>query len=225
MNKPAPSPQSPATASNQSPASASKRTGILFVISAPSGAGKTSICRKILQTLPDLHQSISYTTRPIRDGERDGADYHFVTTDVFQQMVSDGAFAEWAEVHGNCYGTARASLEKAAAAGADILLDIDFQGAEQLRYSGLEGVFIFILPPGMDELRRRLDARNLDDDRVIERRMKNAAGEIAAAVKFDYLVVNDVLESAADTIMAIIKAENARTRRMVETLPEEFGLK
>ncbi|MEN8686127.1 MAG: guanylate kinase [Desulfuromonadales bacterium] len=198
---------------------------MLYVISAPSGAGKTSICRKILQTLPDLHQSISYTTRPMRDGERDGADYHFVTTDVFQQMVSDGAFAEWAEVHGNCYGTARASLEKAAAAGADILLDIDFQGAEQLRYSGLEGVFIFILPPGMDELRRRLDARNTDDDRVIERRMRNAAGEISAAVKFDYLVVNDVLESAADTIMAIMKAENARTRRMVETLPEEFGLK
>ena len=223
MNKPAPSPQNPASASN--PASATKRTGILFVISAPSGAGKTSICRKILQMLPDLHQSISYTTRPMRDGERDGTDYHFVTTDVFQQMVSDGAFAEWAEVHGNCYGTARTSLKEAAAAGADILLDIDFQGAEQLRYSGLEGVFIFILPPGMDELRRRLDARNTDDDRVIERRMKNAAGEIAAAVKFDYLVVNDVLESAADTIMAIIKAENARTRRMVETLPEEFGLK
>ena len=217
MNKPAPSPQSPA--------SASTRTGILFVISAPSGAGKTSICRKILQTLPGLHQSISYTTRPIRDGERDGVDYHFVSTDTFQQMVSDGAFAEWAEVHGNCYGTARASLEKAAAKGADILLDIDFQGAEQLRYSGLDGVFIFILPPGIDELRRRLDTRNTDDERVIERRMKNAAGEIAEAVKFDYLVVNDVLESAADTIMAIMQAENARTRRMVETLPEEFGLK
>ena len=217
MNKPASSPQSPGATS--------KRTGILFVISAPSGAGKTSICRKILQTLPGLHQSISYTTRPKRDGERDGADYHFVTTDVFQQMVTEGVFAEWAEVHGNCYGTARASLEKAAAEGADILLDIDFQGAEQLRYSGLDGVFIFILPPRMDELRRRLDNRNTDNDRVIERRMKNAAGEIAEAVKFDYLVVNDVLESAADTIMAIMKAETARTRRMVETLPEEFGLK
>ena len=195
------------------------------MISAPSGAGKTSICRNILQTLPGLHQSISYTTRPMRDGERDGADYHFVKFDVFQQMVNDGAFAEWAEVHGNCYGTARATLEKAAAEGADILLDIDFQGAEQLRYSGLDGVFIFILPPGMDELRRRLDTRNTDDDRIIERRMQNAAGEIAEAVKFDYLVVNDVLESAAETIMAIMKAETARTRRMVETLPEEFGLK
>lgn len=195
------------------------------MISAPSGAGKTSICRQILQTLPGLHQSISYTTRPMRDGERDGADYHFVTNDVFQQMVTDGAFAEWAEVHGNCYGTARASLEKAAAEGADILLDIDFQGAEQLRYSGLDAVFIFILPPGMDELRRRLDTRNTDDDRVIEQRMQNAAGEIAEAVKFDYLVVNDVLERAADTILAIIKAETARTRRMIETLPEEFGLK
>ena len=155
------------------------------MISAPSGAGKTSICRQILETLPGLHQSISYTTRPMRDGERDGADYHFVTTDFFQQMVTDGAFAEWAEVHGNCYGTARASLEKAAAEGADILLDIDFQGAEQLRYSGLDAVFIFILPPAMDELRRRHNTRNTDDDRVIERRMQNAAGEIAEAVKFD----------------------------------------
>jgi len=216
MQKPAPSPQSPATKS---------RTGILFVISAPSGAGKTSICHGILQKRPTLHQSISYTTRTRRAGEQDGVDYHFVTTEAFQEMVNAGAFLEWAEVHGNCYGTARSSLEKAAAEGADILLDIDFQGAQQLRYSGLDGVFIFILPPDMGELRKRLDTRNTDDDRVIERRMKNAVGEIAEAVNFDYLVVNDVLEEAVEKIVAIMMAETARTKRVIDTLPEEFGLK
>ena len=217
MNKPDPSPQSPEAAS--------KRRGILFVISAPSGAGKTSICREILNKLPNLRQSISYTTRARRSVERDGVDYHFVTMKVFREMVTEGAFLEWAEVHGNCYGTARNSLEQATAAGADILLDIDFQGAEQLRNSGLDGVFIFILPPDMNELRKRLDTRNTDDDQVIERRMKNAADEIAEAVKFDYLVVNDVLGKAVETILSIMTAETARTKRVIDTLPEEFGLK
>ena len=222
METPAPSPQSPANASN--PATKS-RTGILFVISAPSGAGKTSICREILKKLPNLHQSISYTTRARRSGEQDGVDYHFVTMKAFQEMVNAGAFLEWAEVHGNCYGTARSSLAQATAAGADILLDIDFQGAEQLRSSGLDGVFIFILPPDMTELRKRLDTRNTDDDQVIERRMKNAVDEIAEAVKFDYLVVNDVLEQAVERIGAIMKAETARTKRVIDTLSKEFGLK
>jgi len=217
METPAPSPQSPV--------SASKRRGILFVISAPSGAGKTSICREILNKLPNLQQSISYTTRARRSVEQDGVDYHFVTMKAFREMVDAGAFLEWAEVHGNCYGTARNSLEQATAAGADILLDIDFQGAEQLRNSGLDGVFIFILPPDMNELRKRLDTRNTDDDQVIERRMKNAVDEIAEAVKFDYLVVNDVLGKAVETILSIMIAETARTKRVIDTLPEEFGLK
>ncbi|MEJ2198470.1 MAG: HD domain-containing protein, partial [Desulfuromonadales bacterium] len=138
--------------------------------------------------------------------------------DEVTEMVDAGAFLEWAEVHGNCYGTARSSLEQATAAGADILLDIDFQGAEQLRNSGLEGVFIFILPPDMNELRKRLDTRNTDDDQVIERRMKNAVDEIAEAVKFDYLVVNDLLGKAVETILSIMTAETARTKRVIDTL-------
>jgi len=222
METPAPSPQSPASASNPAPKS---RKGLLFVISAPSGAGKTSICREILNKLPNLQQSISYTTRARRSVEQDGVDYHFVTMKAFREMVDAGAFLEWAEVHGNCYGTARSSLEQATAAGADILLDIDFQGAEQLRNSGLDGVFIFILPPDMNELRKRLDTRNTDDDQVIERRMKNAVDEIAEAVKFDYLVVNDLLGKAVETILSIMTAETARTKRVIDTLPEEFGLK
>jgi len=195
------------------------------VISAPSGAGKTSICREILKKLPHLLRSVSYTTRPRRTGEKDGEDYHFVATEVFQEMVDAGAFLEWAEVHGNRYGTARAALENVTGEGADILLDIDFQGAEQLRNSGLDGVFIFILPPNMQELRKRLQSRNTDDAQVIERRMNNAVGEVSEAGKFDYLVVNDLLEVAVERIGTIMKAETARTKRVIDTLPEEFGLK
>jgi guanylate kinase len=202
-----------------------KRKGILYVVSAPSGAGKTSICREILKQRPDLHQSVSYTTRPKRTGEEDGVDYQFVSTEVFQEMVNAGDFAEWAEVHGNCYGTTHQSLQAAAAVGADILLDIDFQGAEQLRYSGIDGVFIFILPPDMQELRKRLDHRKTDDERVIARRMENASGEIAASINFDYLVVNDTFSEAVATIRAIMRAEAARTNRMIGLLPDEFGLK
>lgn len=202
-----------------------KRKGLLYVITAPSGAGKTSICREIVKLFPDLRQSISYTTRAMRAGERDGVDYHFVTCEIFDQMVADGSFAEWAEVHGNCYGTARATLEQASAEGADVLLDIDFQGAEQLRNSGLNGVFIFILPPDMSELRKRLECRKTDDDQVIACRMENAAGEISKAVNFDYLVVNDILEQAIEKVRAIMIAESVRKDRTISALPEEFGLK
>lgn len=202
-----------------------KRQGILFVISAPSGAGKTSICREILAMVPELRQSISHTTRSMRPGERDGIDYHFVSTEVFRKMVADGAFVEWAQVHGHCYGTGRAFLEKASGEGADVLLDIDYQGAEQLRKSSLNGVFIFILPPDIGELRKRLDFRNTDDQDTISRRMTNASREIADAAKFDYLVVNDVLEQAVEKIWAIMVAEKARTERVIDALPEEFGLK
>jgi guanylate kinase len=201
------------------------RKGILYIISAPSGAGKTSICRAILTLFPNLRQSVSYTTRAVRPGELDGRDYHFVTRELFDKMVADDAFAEWAEVHGNCYGTSRATLERASEEGADVLLEIDFQGAEQLRKSGLNGTFIFILPPDMNELHKRLEARNTDNDDVIARRMANAAGEIAAAVKFDYLVVNDLLDQAVEKVRAIMLAETARADRIICTLPEEFGLK
>jgi len=202
-----------------------KRKGILYVISAPSGAGKTSICRDILKLFPELRQSISYTTRVARPGERDGIDYHFVSQEVFDGMVADGAFAEWAEVHDNCYGTACATLEQASGEGADVLLEIDFQGATQLRCSGLDGVFIFILPPDMNELRKRLVFRKTDDEKIIARRMANAAGEISESVNFDYLVVNDALDQAVEKVRAIMIAETTRTARIIDTLPEEFGLK
>jgi guanylate kinase len=202
-----------------------KDKGILFVLSAPSGAGKTSISRELLARQPGLRQSVSFTTRPMRSGEQEGVDYHFVTSTQFEQMVAEGAFAEWAEVHGNRYGTARATLQRAAEEGRDVLLDIDVQGAAQLRASGLAGVFIFILPPSMAELRQRLAGRNTDSAEIIERRMQNAVNEIREAVHFDYIVVNDDLARAVATVEAIMIAEKARKARVLADLPAEFGLK
>lgn len=199
-----------------------KNPGILFVLSAPSGAGKTSIFRELLARHPELCESISYTTRAMRVGERDGVDYHFVSREEFDRMVSEGEFAEWAEVHGNCYGTAKATLLHAE---GDILLDIDVQGAAQLRASGLEGVFIFVLPPSMAELKQRLSGRNTDSAEVIERRMVNAVGEIREAAYFDYIVVNEDLQTAIATVEAITVAEKVRRNRVVGLLPAEFGLK
>ena len=216
MDQPAPSPQPPDPRAQK---------GLLFVLSAPSGAGKTSISRELLARQPGLCQSVSFTTRPMRSGEQEGVDYHFVSAERFERMVNDGAFAEWAEVHGNRYGTARATLQSAEAEGRDVLLDIDVQGAAQLRASGLEGVFIFILPPSMAELRQRLAGRNTDSAEAIERRMHNAVSEIREAAHFDYLVVNDDLARAAAAVQAIMIAEQARKGRVLRGLPEEFGLK
>ena len=216
MTVPAPSPQSPAPR---------LRKGLLYVISAPSGAGKTSICRSILTLFPKLRQSISYTTRAMRSGEQEGRDYHFVSKETFEKMVVAGEFAEWAEVHGNCYGTALKTLTSASEAGADVLLDIDFQGADQLRKSGLDGVFLFVLPPNMEELLSRLESRNTDDEETITRRMTNAIVEISESVKFDYIVVNDILEQAVEKVRTIMIAETLRADRVLKTLPEEFDLK
>ena len=199
-----------------------RRPGIIFVVSAPSGAGKTSLCKELIDFFPSLRHSVSYTTRPIRPGERPGIDYHFVTAEVFQAMVSAGEFAEWAEVHGNCYGTALATLEAARNAGVDILLEIDCQGAAQLRQRLPQAVFIFILPPSFEELRRRLVGRNTDSPEIIERRIANARGEIRAATGYDYLVVNDDFALALDQLKAIMNAAGSRTSLVLPGLAERF---
>jgi len=198
------------------------REGILFVISAPSGAGKTSLCKEIIDFFPELRQSVSFTTRSPRSGEQEGVDYFFVSPEEFSRMVAAGEFVEWAEVHGNCYGTARKSLEGWRSQGLDVILDIDCQGAAQLKQSCSGAVFIFILPPGVDELRHRLTGRNLDAPEVIERRIRNAEGEIREARWYDYLIVNDRLEVAAEQLKGVITAERCRTHRILPTLRTTF---
>ncbi|MCF6179261.1 MAG: guanylate kinase [Geopsychrobacter sp.] len=200
-----------------------QRTGILFVVSAPSGAGKTTLCREMFDKFPDLRHSVSFTTRPKRAGEVDGIDYHFVDRSRFDVMVAAGEFIEWAEVHGNCYGTALTFLRQAAVAGADLLLEIDCQGACQIRDSIEDAVFIFVLPPDFAELERRLRGRETDSDEVIAQRLTNAQGEISQAHWYDYLVINDNLEEASQRFAAVIGAERCRTRHLSDFLNQQFA--
>jgi len=209
--------------SSQPPAPAPQRTGILFVVSAPSGAGKTTLCKELVDIFPELGQSVSFTTRPPRTGEMDGRDYHFVSDAQFDAMVGQGEFAEWAVVHGNRYGTALATLEQAYLQGRDLLLDIDCQGARQLREKVAQAVFIFILPPNAEELESRLRNRQTDSDAVISRRLGNARQEIEQAVWYDYLVVNDAVAAASRKLQAIVLAERCRTRRMRDKPIELFA--
>lgn len=197
-----------------------RREGVLFIVSAPSGAGKTSLCRELIDRFGDLRQSVSFTTRQPRDGEIDGSDYHFVEKPVFQQMVAERQLAEWAEVHGNCYGTSLQTLIDAAEQGVDLLLDIDFQGAAQLKQNYRHGVFVFILPPDFAELERRLRGRDTDSDQVIANRLKNAEREISEAGWYDYLVVNDDFQTALEQLSAIVIAERCRSQRNKATLAE-----
>jgi guanylate kinase len=191
------------------------RQGILFILSAPSGAGKTTLSRQILHSVPDLHMSISYTTRLPRAGEINGQDYHFVSEDRFLSLRADGAFAEWAQVHGFLYGTARAPLDEAFAVGRDALLDIDVQGARQIKAQYAEAVSIFVLPPSWQELERRLRQRATDAGDVIARRLQRAREETGELFSYDYWLVNDQVEHAADLLRGIIMAERARVSRLI----------
>jgi guanylate kinase len=189
---------------------ATPHPGILFVVSAPSGAGKTTLCKEIVDFFPSLRQSVSFTTRPARAGEIDGVDYHFVDAERFRAMVAAGEFAEWAEVHGNYYGTALSTLHAASRAGEDVLLDIDCQGARQLKDSVEQAVYIFILPPDMAELERRLRGRNTDSEEVIRCRLDNAKAEIAQSSWYDYQVINDNIDQSLGQLKTIFQQEMAR---------------
>jgi len=201
-----------------------RNQGTLFVVSAPSGAGKTSLCKGLLESFPGLCLSVSYTTRPARAGESHGVDYFFVTPERFQEMVSVGAFAEWAVVHGNCYGTAKETLDSACDRGEDLLLDIDCQGAAQLKENYGAGVFIFILPPNLEELKKRLLGRKTDSPEVISTRIENARREIAEASWYDYIIVNDDFSNALEELKAIKLSEACRSFRRAGFL-EKFDRK
>lgn len=192
----------------------SERIGTLFVLSAPSGAGKSTVAEKVLEVTPRLSRSISHTTRPIRKGEVDGVDYHFVTRDAFEGMVERGEFIEWAEVHGNLYGTAYSNIDDIVLKRHDdLLLVIDVQGAASLREKGLERVTIFLAPPSMGELEKRLSGRGSDSEEAVRVRLANASYEMAEMDKFDYTVINDDLSTAVDEVRSIIVAERLRTRK------------
>jgi guanylate kinase len=187
---------------------------LLLILSSPSGAGKTTLCNKLRREFPALAFSVSHTTRKPRPGEQDTREYHFVTEPEFRRLVDEGAFAEWAEVHGNLYGTSLAEIERARAAGAlGILFDIDFQGARQIRARVPEVISVFILPPSMDELERRLRSRASEDEPTVQKRLAKAKLEISNYSMFDYLVVNDDLEKAFERMKSILVAEGSRRLR------------
>ncbi|OGK95106.1 MAG: guanylate kinase [Candidatus Rokubacteria bacterium RIFCSPHIGHO2_02_FULL_73_26] len=197
-----------------------KRRGTLVVVSAPSGAGKTTLCREVRLLLPDLAYSVSVTTRPPRAGELHGADFVFVSEAAFRDMLVRGEFAEWATVHGNLYGTRARVLDEALAAGRDVLLDIDTQGAEQLRGRYPEAVLVFIVAPSMYDLEQRLRERKSDAEAEIARRLARAREEIALWRRYDYLIVNRDVKEAMEQLASIIQAERCRTGRLALTFPD-----
>lgn len=191
-----------------------KTSPILFIVSSPSGAGKTTLCNKLLAEFDNLRFSTSHTTRKPRQGEVDGEDYFFIDYDEFDKMAEDELFIEWAHVHANRYGTARAELRAAANAGKDLLFDIDFQGAQQIKKQYPDALGIFVLPPSIEELQRRLRKRGTETAHSLEQRFKAALEEIAHHDSFDYLVLNDDLEVAYDQLRSILVAERARHARV-----------
>jgi guanylate kinase len=188
--------------------------GLLFVISAPSGTGKTTLVERLVQILPNLRESRSYTSRPARAGERNGVDYHFISRAEFETMIAANAFLEWADVFGNLYGTAVADVEDLRAGGQDVVLVIDVQGARQVRQRGADHTAVFVMPPSFQVLERRLRGRSADPEPALRRRLETARAEVSSYREYDYLVVNDDLESTVMRLQEIIAAERSRTHRM-----------
>jgi guanylate kinase len=192
----------------------SKERGLLIIVSAPSGAGKTTLVERLVEQVPDLKLSRSYTSRPARDGETDGVDYNFVTRERFEAMVTAGEFLEWADVFGNLYGTSAADTERILAAGCDLVLVIDVQGARKVRQSGFETTAVFVMPPSFEALERRLRGRSKDSEGAIQRRLQVARDEVSSFAEYDFVVVNDELTGAVDRLRSIIVAKRAQLKRM-----------
>lgn len=197
--------------------------GTIFVVSAPSGAGKTTICNMAVDFSPGLKHSISYTTRPPRTGEKNGVQYWFTDDATFDRMIKDGEFLEYAGVFGKRYGTSRKDLESLVSQGVDVLLEIDVQGAENVRGKLPEATFIFVLPPSVKECEKRLKLRGKDSDAEIERRLKTAVGEIKKAPEYDYIIINEDLNAAFETFKSIIIAEKSNRANMLNAVIKIFG--
>ncbi len=198
--------------------------GELFILSAPSGAGKTTLIQRLLDSddpdLDGIEFSVSYTTRPARDGERDGVDYHFVDADRFQEMIAEDEFLEWAEVHNNYYGTARNEVEPRLEAGADVILDIDVQGAERVLHERPEAHSIFIIPPSFRALEERLRRRGLDGEREIARRLAVSLWEIKRYDQYAYVIINDDADRASRVLAAVFLAQRHRRERVQPAIAE-----
>lgn len=188
--------------------------GLLFIISAASGTGKTTLAERLVQILPNLRMSRSYTSRIARAGERDGADYNFVSREQFEAMINNGEFLEWADVFGNFYGTSRHDCDRLQASGQDVVLTIDVQGAAQVKRSGIDHTAIFVLPPSFEILERRLRGRSSDSEASMQRRLAAARAEAGCYVDYDYVVINDRLEPTVVRLQEIIAAERSRMHRM-----------
>jgi guanylate kinase len=195
-----------------------KKEGILFVVSGASGTGKSTLCRAMLKTFPGLRFSVSHTTRPRRPRDREGRDYYFVSPAKFQKMIDGGDFVEWAEIYGNRYGTSKRMLDKARLEGRDLIVDIDVQGVRQLRNQKIPGVFVFILPPSLKELKRRLKTRKTEGREALAERLKKGQAEISRARMYDYWVINDDLKKAGERLKAVILAEHCRRKRLTEAI-------
>jgi guanylate kinase len=188
--------------------------GQLFIVSAPSGTGKTTLVERLVQILPNLRMSRSYTSRAARDGERDGVDYNFVSRDEFQERIGRCEFLEWADVFGNLYGTAAADVEALVEDGQDVVLVIDVQGARQVKARGADHTAIFVLPPSFEVLEQRLRTRSQDTEEQMQRRLRTARAEAASYADYDYVVVNDELDETVIRLQEIIAAERSRMHRM-----------
>lgn len=193
------------------------RRGLLFIVSAPSGAGKTTLVERLVVETPQLTMSRSYTSRPARQGETDGVDYNFVTRERFEAMAAAGEFLEWADVFGNFYGTSTADTERLLSAGSDVVLVIDVQGARQMRRRGFEVSTVFVMPPSSAVLEQRLRGRSQDSEEAIQRRLEVARSEVAAFSEYDFIVINDDVTAATHRLSAIVLGERARRERMRST--------
>ena len=197
--------------------------GLLFVVSAPSGTGKTTVVERLVQIFPDLGLSRSYTSRAMREGEKDGVDYNFITRERFEAMVAEDAFLEWADVFGNLYGTGKAETERELVGGRDLVLVIDVQGARQVRSHGANAIGIFVLPPSFEALEHRLRGRSKDSEEAIRKRLVTARREIRAVAEYEYVIVNDELDTCVDRLRSIVLAERARPRVMAPTVARIVG--
>jgi guanylate kinase len=201
----------------------SNKAGLLFIVSAPSGTGKTTLVERLVQVVPNLTMSRSYTSRPARPGEQNGVDYNFISRERFDAMVREAAFLEWADVFGHYYGTSKADTQALLAQGRDVVLVIDVQGARQVRNGGIENVGVFVLPPSAAILEQRLRGRSKDSEEQIQRRLQVACREVDEYLQYAYVVINDELDAAVERLASIVRAERSHVKVMRQEAERVIG--